>query len=657
MIQLIANTIRGLAADMVEKAKSGHPGMPLGTADIAAVLYSEVLSHDPARPEWPDRDRFVLSAGHGSPLLYSLLHLTGYPLPLEELRRFRQLRSKTPGHPEHQGVPGIETTTGPLGQGFANAVGMALAERMLASRFNRPDFTIVDHYTYAIAGDGCLMEGITSEASSLAGTLGLGKLIVIYDDNEISIEGVTDIAFTEDVAARYRAYHWQVIAVDGHNPDEIHAALREAKADAEHPTLIIARTAIGKGSPLENNPEAHGAPLGAANVVALKQNLGLPEQDFFVPEEVYRHFAAKRESWTKQSAAWQERFNAWSTRFPELRREWDRIMAQELPEDLESVLPAFEIGQGVATRDSGGKVLNALAGRLPELVGGSADLSPSTKTNLKQAGDIKNGEYSGANLHFGVREHAMGAILNGMSLHGGFRVFGSTFMVFVDYMRPAVRLAALMHQPVIYVLTHDSIYVGEDGPTHQPVEQLQSLRIIFNLHTFRPADANESAWAWLEALRRTDGPTALILTRQKLPTLAGASYAGLKRGGYIIRDTIQESAPDLVILASGSEVSVAVAAAEQLATSGKAARVVSVPCLEVFLAQEPAYIEQVIGQNCPKVAIEAGIGGGWYQLTGPTGLVIAMNGFGKSGPAEELAVEFGFTPDQVVAKIKAHYQW
>jgi transketolase len=657
MIQLIANTIRGLAADMVEKAKSGHPGMPLGTADLAAVLYSEVLRHDPAYSEWPDRDRFVLSAGHGSPLLYSLLHLTGYPLPLEELKRFRQLHSKTPGHPEHRGVPGIETTTGPLGQGFANAVGMALAERMLAARFNRPDFTIVDHYTYAIAGDGCLMEGITSEASSLAGTLGLGKLIVVYDDNEISIEGSTDLAFTEDVAARYRAYHWQVIAVDGHNPEEIRAAFREAKADAEHPTLIIARTSIGKGSPLENNPEAHGAPLGATNVAALKRNLGLPEQDFFVPEEVYRHFAAKRENWAKQSAAWQQQFEAWSTRFPELRREWDRIMARELPEDLETVLPAFEIGQGVATRDSGGKVLNALAGRLPELIGGSADLSPSTKTTLKQAGDVKNGDYSGANLHFGVREHAMGAILNGMSLHGGFRVFGSTFMVFVDYMRPAVRLAALMHQPVIYVLTHDSIYVGEDGPTHQPVEQLQSLRIIFNLHTFRPADANESAWAWLEALRRTDGPTALILTRQKLPTLAGTSPEGLKRGGYILRDTPQKSVPDLVLLASGSEVSVAVAAAEQLAAAGKAARVVSVPCLEVFLAQEPAYIEQVIGPNCPRVAIEAGAGGGWYQLTGPTGLVLAMNGFGQSGPAEELAVEFGFTPAQVVAKIKSHYQW
>ncbi len=656
MIHLVANTIRGLAADMVEKAQSGHPGMPLGTADIAAVLYGEVLKHDPTRPEWPDRDRFILSAGHGSALLYSLLHLTGYGLTLQDLAQFRKLGSKTPGHPEYRLVPGIETTTGPLGQGMANAVGMALAERMLAERFNRPGLEIVSHYTFAIAGDGCMMEGITSEAASLAGDLGMGRLIVIYDDNDISIEGSTSIAFNEDVAQRYQAYGWQVLKIDGHNPAAISAALQEAQSDLKRPTLIVAKTVIGKGSPRENDPEAHGAPLGKDNVSALKRNLGLPEQDFYVPQEVYDYFSEKRNLWHRNFTDWEERFTTWSKSFPELRQEWDRIMRRELPDGLESALPRFEAGSAYATRDSGGKILNALAAKLPELVGGSADLSPSTKTYLQGVPDVKKGSYSGRNLHFGVREHGMAGILNGLSLHGGFRVYGSTFLVFVDYMRHSLRLAALMREPVIYVLTHDSFHVGEDGPTHQPVEQLQSLRIIPGFRAIRPADANETAWAWLQALRRKDGPTALILTRQKLPTLAGTSAEGFARGGYVVKEAAAEH-PDLVIMASGSEVALALAAAGALEGAAKRVRVVSVPCLELFLNQTDEYIQSVLGQGIPRVAIEAGVGVAWYRLTGSDGLVIGMEHFGESGPAEQLAEKFGFTPDKITQKIQSFCHW
>ncbi|TCL58292.1 transketolase [Hydrogenispora ethanolica] len=656
MIHLVANTIRGLAADMVENAKSGHPGMPLGTADIAAVLYGEILNHHPTVPDWPNRDRFVLSAGHGSALLYSVLHLSGYDLSLEDLKQFRKLGSKTPGHPEFWHVPGVETTTGPLGQGIANAVGMALAERILAERFNQPGFEVMNHYTYAIAGDGCMMEGISSEASSLAGDLGLGKLIVIYDDNSISIEGSTEIAFNENVAERYLAYGWQVLKIDGHQPDEIRAAFEAAKADRERPTLIIAKTVIGKGSPRENDPEAHGTPLGKDNVYTLKRTLGLPEQDFYVPEEVNCYFTEQRMLWQRNYTAWEEKFAAWSERFPELRREWDRVMRRELPDDLESILPHYEVGTAFATRDCGGKILNALAAKIPELIGGSADLAPSTKTYIQGASDIKKGEYYGKNLHFGVREHGMAGILNGLSLHGGLRVYGSTFLVFVDYMRHSLRLASLMREPVIYVLTHDSFYVGEDGPTHQPVEQLQSLRIIPGFEAIRPADANETAWAWLHALKRTSGPTALILTRQKLPTLAGTSGDGFQHGAYILREATHNQ-PDLIILASGSEVSLAVAVADTLSQTDKAVRVVSVPCLELFLAQEASYIQAILGEDVPRVALEAGVSSGWYQLTGINGLVIGMDHFGKSGPAEQLAEEFGFTPEKVTQQIKTFFNW
>lgn len=652
MIKTVANTIRGLAADTVEKADSGHPGMPLGSADLAAVLYSEVLKHDPSAPNWPDRDRFVLSAGHGSALLYTILHLTGYDLSLDELKRFRQLGSRTPGHPEYGITPGVETTTGPLGQGIANAVGMALAEKMLAARFNRPGYEIVDHYTYALSGDGCLMEGVSAEASSLAGSLGLGKLILLYDANNITIEGSTELAFTEDVAERYLAYGWQVLQIDGHDFDQILKALEEAKAETSKPTIIVAKTVMAKGCPgLEGSHKAHGTPLGKEKITAMKQNLNLPLADFQVADEVYAYFAEKRGVWQKARQLWEDKFRAWSERYPELRREWDRVMQRELPVDLGEALPRFEVGSSGATRDIGGKVLNALAERLPELVGGSADLAPSTKTYLNNFPAIKADNFAGRNLHFGIREHAMGSIMNGLSLHGGFRVFGSTFLVFSDYMRPPIRLAALMNQPVIYVFTHDSFYVGEDGPTHEPIEHVEALRVIPRLQTVRPADPNETAWAWLEALKNTDSPTALVLTRQKLPTLPGTNLDGFKRGGYIIKEAAGR--PDLVILASGSEVSLALNAAELLAAKGKKARVVSVPCREKFLKQNPDYIQGILGEGIPRVAIEAGIGNGWYRLVGPLGLVISMEDFGESGPADVLATEFGFTPEKVADKIGA----
>jgi len=657
MISTIANTIRGLAADMVEKANSGHPGLPLGAAEMAAVLYSEILRHDPAAPDWPDRDRFVLSAGHGSALLYSLLHLTGYDLPIEELERFRQLGSKTAGHPEYGAAPGIETTTGPLGQGLANAVGMALAERMLAARFNRPGYEIVNHYTYVLAGDGCLMEGVTAEASSLAGHLGLGKLIVFYDDNTITIEGSTELAFTENVAERYAGYGWHIQQIDGHDPEQIRQAIEKAKAVTTKPSLIIAKTVIAKHSPLAGSHKAHGAPLGKENVAALKEAIGLPaDKEFYVPEEVANHFAAKQKEWAEKRANWEQLYADWAKHYPDLHKEWQRIFARELPADLESCLPEFAEGSAAATRDSGGKILNALAACVPELVGGSADLAPSTKTFIEGAAAVKAGDYSGRNIHFGVREHAMGAVMNGLSLHGGFRAFGSTFLVFADYMRPPIRLAALMKQPVIFVFTHDSFYVGEDGPTHQPVEHLESLRLIPGLQTIRPADARETAGAWLQALRTTDGPTALILTRQKLPLLTGSSIEGVAHGGYVIREA--DGDPDLVILASGSEVALALEAADRLAADGKKARVVSVPCRELFLGQDPAYLSEVLGDTgIPLVAIEAGTGCAWYRIVGCDGLVISMESYGESGPAEDLAVHFGFTPDAVVEKIKAHFQW
>lgn len=651
MLTKVAHTVRGLTADAVEKAQSGHPGMPLGCAEIGAVLYSDVLRHDPNTPNWPDRDRFVLSAGHGSMFIYSLLHITGYDLPMSELKQFRQLGAKTAGHPEYGMIPGIETTTGPLGQGIANAVGMALAEKMLAARFNRGDYKVVDHYTYTLVGDGCLMEGVAAEASSLAGHLGLDKLIAIYDSNSISIEGNTEMAFSESVADRYRAYNWQVLEIDGHDIDAIRNAIEEAKADKKRPSLIVATTKIGRHSLLEGSEQTHGAPLGAENVAALKKAIGLPEEDFYVADEVYEFFAERRRAWEQERLAWEKTFEAWSKAYPELRAEWDAAHS-EVTEDIAELIPAFEVGSADATRKSGNIVLQHVAKNVSHLVGGSADLAPSTLTIIDDAESVTPDNFAGRNLHFGVREHGMGAVVNGMALHGGFIPYCATFLVFVDYMRPTVRLASLMQIPAIFIFTHDSIYVGEDGPTHQPVEQLESLRVIPGLRVFRPADAEEVRYAWAEAVKRSDGPTALVLSRQGLPVMerSGGSAADTVRGGYIMRDA---QSPDVVLIASGSEVTLCYEAAEQLAEQQIQARVVSIPERELFLAQDEAYQEQVLGTDIPRVIVEAGVTTGWHALRQPGDVIIGLDRFGESGPGDEVGKFLGFTPERIIEAVRS----
>ena len=656
MLRRVAHTIRGLSADAVEQAKSGHPGMPLGAADIAAVLYWEALKHDPSSPRWIDRDRFVLSAGHGSMLLYSVLHLTGYDLPMSELKRFRQLGSKTAGHPEYGLTPGVETTTGPLGQGFANAVGMAIAERMLAARYNRPGYEIFNHYTYVLAGDGCMMEGITSEAASLAGHLKLDRLIVFYDDNDISIEGSTDLAFTESVPDRFRAYGWHVQEIDGHDLDAIRNAIKTAKEHTGQPSLIVAKTVIAWGSPtLAGSHHSHGAPLGPDEVAGLKKALGLPSEPFSVPDDVKEFLADRQKQWKAEHDRWNAMFEEWSSKYPELRRNLDAALAGELPEDLESMISTFEAGTKIATRNSSGKTLQQIAKAVPYLAGGSADLAPSTKTYLEGERDIAPGDFSGRNFHFGIREHAMAAICNGISLHGGIRPYCSTFLVFVDYMKPAVRLSALMKQPVIYVLTHDSIYVGEDGPTHEPIEQTESLRLIPNCRVFRPADANETRLAWIEAIKRKDGPTCLILTRQNLPTIAADRIPrdGFAKGGYVLK---RESSgnPDLVLVAAGSEVSLCLETAEMLEADGVKTRVVSMPSRELFMSQDPDYRASVL-TDAPKVAVEIGVGEGWYQITGTGGLVYSLQRFGESGPGEQVAAHLGFTASALREAIRKKF--
>ncbi|BAS26026.1 transketolase [Limnochorda pilosa] len=656
MLEQIANTVRVLAAEAVEKANSGHPGLPLGAAEIGSILFAETLRHDPADPRWPNRDRFVLSAGHGSMLLYALLHLSGYPLPMEEIERFRQLGSMTPGHPEYGRTAGVETTTGPLGQGLGNAVGMALAERMLAERFNRPGFPVVDHLTYCLAGDGDMMEGVASEAASLAGHLGLGRVIVLYDANRISIEGSTELAFSEDVAARFRAYGWHVQAVDGYDLEGLRGALAAARAEEGRPSLIVARTRIARRSLLEGDAEAHGAPLGSEAVARLKADLGWPEEPFHVPGAVRAFFERRRAEWAAARRTWQELFDRWSAAFPDLRRAWDEATGLVLPADLPERLPRFEPGgKPVATRSAGGKVLQALAEALPYLAGGSADLAPSTKTYLEACEAVGPGAYGGRNLHFGVREHGMGAVLNGMALHGGWRVFGSTFLVFSDYMRPSIRLAALMGLPVVYVFTHDSIWVGEDGPTHQPVEQLEALRLIPNLAVIRPADARETSEAWLEALGRGTGPTALILSRQNLPILpvpdAPATLVG--RGGYVVRREPEGTAPDLVLVATGSEVALALEAAGRLAGEGLACRVVSMPWRERFVEQPEAYQGAVLPEEAPRLFLEAGVGQGWWRLARRGDGFVTQDGFGESGPGGQVAAHFGFSADRVTAEARA----
>jgi transketolase len=657
---LCVNTIRMLSADAVENARSGHPGMPMGAAAMAFVLWHRFLKHNPADPQWADRDRFVLSAGHGSMLLYSLLHLTGYSLSLEEIQRFRQWRSMTPGHPEYGHTPGVETTTGPLGQGFANGVGMAMAERYLAAWFNRPGHIIVDHYTYGIVSDGDLMEGISHEAASLAGHLGLGKLIYLYDDNRISIEGSTDIAYTEDRLGRFAAYGWHVVTVsDGNDVEALASGIQAAQDERERPSLIVVRTHIGFGSPgKQDQAAAHGEPLGEEELKKTKTALDWPQEpSFYIPEAALQILRSALERGAAAQRQWQEQMVAYEKDHPEMAVEFKRWMAGDLPEGWDSDIPVFPPdAKGMATRAASGKVLNAVAPKLPHLFGGSADLAPSTKTLIDREKDFQRDRPSGRNIRFGVREHAMGGVLNGMALHGGILPYGGTFLVFSDYMRPSIRLAALMGLKVIYVFTHDSIGLGEDGPTHQPVEHLAALRAMPNLTVIRPADANETAHAWRWALTSTGGPVALILTRQGVPTCDRSETApadGLHHGGYILSEP-PGKAPAAILLATGSEVAIAVDGARRLQAQGIAVRVVSMPSMEIFERQPPEYRQQVLPPSITaRVAIEAGRPQGWHRYVGLSGRVIALNRFGASAPYTELYREFGFTPERVVESVKA----
>jgi len=634
---LSVNAIRFLAVDAVEKAKSGHPGMPLGMAPLAYLLFREVMRHNPLDPSWPDRDRFVLSAGHGSMLLYAVLHLTGYDLPLEELKNFRQWGSKTPGHPERGHTPGVEVTTGPLGQGISTAVGLALAERKLAAEFNRPGHTVVDHHTYVLASDGDLMEGVSGEAASLAGHWGLSKLIVFWDDNRISIDGPTDLAFTEDVLGRYRAYGWQTLRVeDANDLDALRHALRLARMD-ERPTLIAVRSHIGFGSPKQDSHKAHGEPLGAEAVEATRKALGWPYPPFAVPEEVYRHMD-QRERGRALQEDWERRLKAYAQEYPDLYQELMRRLQGELP-PLPEAPPAFD--KPLATRAASGRVLSVLVPRLPELLGGSADLTPSNNTQAEGMEDFSRANPLGRYLHFGVREHAMGAILNGLNLHGGYRAYGGTFLVFSDYLRPALRLAALMSTPTVFVFTHDSIALGEDGPTHQPVEHLMSLRAMPNLWVIRPADAYETFYAWQVALRRKEGPTALVLTRQAVPLLSPEKAKGLLRGGYVLEDAEK---PQGVLVATGSEVHLALKARALLQEKGVRVRVVSLPSFELFEAQPEAYRQEVLPPGLPVVAVEAGATLGWERYARK---VVGLDRFGASAPYPEVYERLGFTPERV----------
>lgn len=658
---LCVNTLRFVAVDMVQKAKSGHPGLPLGSAAMAYTLWNRFLRFNPADPIWPDRDRFVLSAGHGCALLYALLHVTGFDLPLDELKRFRQWGSRTPGHPEYGKTPGVEATTGPLGQGLANAVGMAIAESALASRFNRPDHAIVNHFTYVLASDGDLMEGISSEAASLAGHLRLGKLIVLYADNHITIEGGTGLAFTEDRAARFAAFGWHVQRVsDGNNITAVANAIQAARDEKERPSLIDVLTHIGYGSPhKQDTAAAHGEPLGDEEVRLTKQHLGWPPNPpFLIPAAALDHFrqaVPRGKSWHDE---WKARFQAYSKAYPDLSEDFLRITRGELRPGWDKDLPMFEPDQGpMATRVASGRALNSIASHLSELMGGSADLAPSTHTIIEGAGNFEAKSRAGRNVHFGIREHAMGAILNGMALHSGLIPYGATFLIFSDYMRPPMRLAAMNGLPVIYVFTHDSIGLGEDGPTHQPVEQLLGLRSVPGLLVIRPADANETVAAWRIAVGRREGPVALVLTRQNLPILDPTRYpnltAGAMRGGYILGDAAMAAAPDIILVATGSEVHLALAAQEQLAQKGTWARVVSMPCWELFAAQPEAYRHQVVMPGVPILAIEAGIPLGWQSYLGVAASVIGVDHFGASAPGEMVMQEYGFTAENLCQQARS----
>lgn len=654
--EMSVNAIRVLSADAIQKANSGHPGLPLGTAPIAYELFSKHMNYNPKNPEWVNRDRFVLSGGHGSMLLYSLFHLFGIGnLSLDEVKNFRQFGSLTPGHPEYGHTVGVEATTGPLGQGMAMAVGMAMAEAHLASVFNKEGYPVVDHYTYVLGGDGCMMEGISSECFSLAGTLGLSKLIVFYDSNNISIEGSTDIAFTEDVVTRFKAFGFQTIEVeDGNDLEAIGKAIEEAKADKTRPSLIKVNTLIGYGCPAkQGKASAHGEPLGVDNVAALKENIGWPcKGDFEVPQEVYDHYRKLADNMAKAEDKWNELFASYTEKYPEMKELWDNYFDGYDMSDLFNSKEYWAKGdKPEATRSTSGTILNMIKKSMPNLIGGSADLAPSNKTNMKDAGDFSKDNYAGSNLHFGVREQAMAAIGNGLMLHGGLKAFVATFFVFSDYVKPMARLTALMKLPLTYVFTHDSIGVGEDGPTHEPVEQLAAFRSLPGFTVFRPCDRTETAAAWMYAIENECGPTGLVLTRQNLPQMEGSSKDALK-GGYIIADS-DKAVPDAIIIASGSEVSLAVNAKEELKKDGIDVRVVSMPSMELFDKQSAEYKESVLPNAVRKrVAVEALSDFGWYKYVGLDGKVIAMEGFGASGPAATLFEHFGFTVDNVVKTVK-----
>ncbi|GAA3918474.1 transketolase [Luteimonas lutimaris] len=672
--QRCIDTLRFLSVDMVQNANSGHPGLPLGAAPMAYVLWQRFLKHNPANPEWTDRDRFVLSAGHGSALLYSLLHVTGYDLSLDDIRQFRQWGSKAPGHPERGHTPGVEVTTGPLGQGLANAVGMAMAEAQLAARYNRPGHAVIDHHTWVIASDGDLMEGVASEAASLAGHLKLGKLNVLYDDNSVTLAAGTDITFTEDRAARFAAYGWHVQTVDdGNDVAAIEQALQQARDETARPSLVLVRTHIGYGSPEQDSYKAHGSPLGEEDVAATKRKLGWPEQPSFLqPDDAMAHFRTALDRGKRDEDVWQQGLDAYAKAFPDEAAELRRSLEAKLPDGWDADIPVFPAdAKGMATREAGGKVLSAIAPKLPALTGGSADLDPSTYTAVKGLGDFDPratpGEdeqgstgggwsYAGRNLHFGVREHAMGAICNGMAAHGGVIPYDATFLIFSDYMRPPMRLAALMRLHVVHVFTHDSIALGEDGPTHQPVEQLAGLRSVPELLVIRPADANETAVAWRVALEAADRPVALALSRQKVPTLDRDRYAsadGLRKGAYVLLDA-GDGEPEVVLIGTGAETGLVLSAAEKLQEEGIAARAVSMPCWSLFDGQPPEYRDAVLPPDVPaRLAVEAGSPQGWHRYVGDHGDVLGVDRFGASAPGDEMLERYGFTVDNVCARARA----
>lgn len=647
---LAINTIRTLSIDAVQKADSGHPGLPMGAAPMAYALWTNFLHHNPHNPHWANRDRFVLSAGHGSMLLYSLLHLTGYDLSLDEIKNFRQWDSKTPGHPEVHQTPGVETTTGPLGQGAANAVGFALAEAFLANHFNRLGFPVVDHYTYCLVGDGDLMEGVSSEACSLAGTWGLNKLIFLYDDNKITLDGAADMTFTEDVAARFRAYGWHTLDVaDGNDVEAINSAIAEAKASKDAPTIILIHTIIGYGSPnKQGTSKAHGSPLGKDEIKLVKEGFGWPQEDFYIPGEALEHFREAVDKGAELESKWNALFTDYRNQYPDVAKEWDQVMAGQLPDGWDKDIPVYAEGKKIATRNASGEVLNAIAQHIPTMIGGDADLAGSTKTLIKGSPNTGKGDVKGRNVRFGVREFAMAAIVNGLALHGGIiKPYSATFLTFSDYMRNAIRMGALMGIPTIYVFTHDSIGLGEDGPTHQPIEHVVALSAIPQLTVIRPADANETAAAWHTAMLQ-EHPVALIFTRQDLPVLVGEHIrAGVAKGGYILEET--GGTPDVILISRGSEVHIAREAYQALVAEGVKARLVSMPSWNLFDKQDAAYRESVLPRSVTRrVAIEAGVTLGWDRYTGPDGVIIGLDRFGGSAPYEVLYRQFGLTSEAVI---------